>query len=120
MRKLRFDDENSLCCGGSLGNMKISYKQKHKIALDAAAALTKDNPDILATSCPLCKKTLAAATETKVADIAEIVAEAIVLPARVNNTPDPKANKRKRASKSPPPPDLSVMVLPASAGQALL
>ncbi len=97
--KTEVDDQNSLCCGGSLGNMKISYRQKHKIALDAAAALTKDNPDILATSCPLCKKTLAAATETKVADIAEIVAEAIVLTARVNNTPNSKANKRERASK---------------------
>lgn len=99
LMKTEVDDQNSLCCGGSLGNMKISYKQKHKIALDAAAALTKDNPDILATSCPLCKKTLAAATDTKVADIAEIVAEAIALPARVNNTADPKTNKRKRATK---------------------
>ncbi|MCX6333497.1 MAG: (Fe-S)-binding protein [Bacteroidia bacterium] len=80
LQKTDFDNENSLCCGGSLGNMKISYKQKQIIAADAAARLTKDNPEILATSCPLCKKTLAAATETKVADIAEIVAEAIMLP----------------------------------------
>jgi Fe-S oxidoreductase len=78
--KTEFEDENSLCCGGSLGNMKISQRQKQSIASDAAAALTKDDPDILATSCPLCKKTLAAATTTKVSDIAELVAEAIVLP----------------------------------------
>ena len=83
-----FDDENSLCCGGSLGNMKISYHQKHKIATDAAEMLTKGNPDILATSCPLCKKTLAAATKTKVEDIAEIVAEALVLPNTVKNIND--------------------------------
>jgi Fe-S oxidoreductase len=93
------DDENSLCCGGSLGNMKISYKQKHRIALDAATALTKDNPDILATSCPLCKKTLAAATKTKVEDIAEIVAEAILKPTRLNNFTDPGVKKRERVSK---------------------
>jgi Fe-S oxidoreductase len=74
-----FDDDDSLCCGGSLGNTKISYRQKSKIASDAVLALTKGNPDILATACPLCKKTFAAVTETKVADIAEIVAEAIVL-----------------------------------------
>ncbi|NMB51828.1 MAG: hypothetical protein GX999_05845, partial [Bacteroidales bacterium] len=60
-------------------NTKISYRQKSKIASDAVLALTKGNPDILATACPLCKKTFAAVTETKVADIAEIVAEAIVL-----------------------------------------
>jgi Fe-S oxidoreductase len=99
LQKTGVDDENSLCCGGSLGNMKISYKQKHKIAVDVAAALTVGDPDILATSCPLCKKTLAAATETKVADIAEIVAEAIVLPVRVNTTIDSKANKRDMVSK---------------------
>ena len=72
-----FDDDDSLCCGGSLGNTKISYKQKNKIASDAAMALTKGKPDILATACPLCKKTFAPVTGTRVADIAEIVAEAI-------------------------------------------
>jgi len=60
--------------------MKISHRQKHAIASYAAAALTKDDPDILATSCPLCKKTLGAATTTRVSDIAELVAEAIVQP----------------------------------------
>ena len=40
--------------------------------------LTSTNPDILATACPLCKKTFAAVTKTKVADIAEIVADALV------------------------------------------
>jgi Fe-S oxidoreductase len=78
LQNTEFDDENSLCCGGSLGNMKISCRKKNSIAMDAAAEITRGNPDILVTSCPLCKKTLAAATDIKVADIAEIVAEAIV------------------------------------------
>jgi Fe-S oxidoreductase len=78
LQNTEFDDENSLCCGGSLGNMKISCRKKNMIAMDAAAEITRGNPDILVTSCPLCKKTLAAATDIKVADIAEIVAEAIV------------------------------------------
>ncbi len=72
-----FDDDDSLCCGGSLGNTRISYRQKNKIAADAASALTKGNPEILATACPLCKKTFTTVTDTRVADIAEIVAEAI-------------------------------------------
>ncbi len=74
----KFEDENSLCCGGSLANMKISSQLRNKIARDAATELTINNPDILATSCPLCKKTFTGATKTRVADISEIVAEAIV------------------------------------------
>jgi Fe-S oxidoreductase len=80
LQETGYEDKNSLCCGGSLGNMKISNGQKSMIARDVAAELTRSNPDILATSCPLCKKTLSAATTTKVADLAEIVAEAIVTP----------------------------------------
>ncbi len=75
-----YEDENSLCCGGSLANMKINNPSRRNIAQDAAEELTKDNPDILATSCPLCKKTFASVIETRVADIAEIVAEAIFVP----------------------------------------
>jgi Fe-S oxidoreductase len=81
LEKSRFEDQNSLCCGGSLANLKISARNKNQIARDAAKQLTTSHPDILATSCPLCKKTFAAVTETRVADIAEIVAEALVVPA---------------------------------------
>lgn len=79
LEKSNFEDENSLCCGGSLANMKISSGNRRKIALNACGELTKNNPDILATACPLCKKTFAAVTETRVADIAEIVSETLVL-----------------------------------------
>ena len=89
-----FDDENSLCCGGSLGNMKISFQKKNKIARDAAAELTKGNPDMVATACPLCKKTFAAATAKRVADIAEIVAEAIAIPQKVKNQPETVSVKK--------------------------
>ena len=86
LQQNHFEDENGLCCGGSLGNMKISQRDRQKIAADAAAHLTKGNPDILATACPLCKKTFASATATQVSDIAEIVAEAIAVApaARIN------------------------------------
>jgi len=33
----------------------------------------------LQTACPLCKKTFSAVTETRVADISEIVAEALIM-----------------------------------------
>lgn len=77
LEKTKYEDGNSLCCGGSLANMKLSSQLRHKIACDAAGELTKDNPDILATACPLCKKTFSSATATRVADISEIVAEAL-------------------------------------------
>jgi Fe-S oxidoreductase len=47
------------------------------IAADAARSLTASSPDELITACPLCKKTLGQATETKVTDIAELVAAAL-------------------------------------------
>jgi Fe-S oxidoreductase len=79
LEKSKFEDENSLCCGGSLANMKISSADKKKIALDTTIELTRNNPDILATACPLCKKTFSGVTETRVADISEIVAEALIM-----------------------------------------
>jgi len=81
-----YDDEKSLCCGGSLGNIMLSQTNRRKIASDVTRALTKNNPDYLATACPLCKKTLAPVTDTRVADIAEIVAAAIVRPQVKKNT----------------------------------
>ena len=79
LEESNFENENSLCCGGSLANTKISTKNRKMISLDAANELTMTNPDILATACPLCKKTFAAVTKTRVADIAEIVADALIV-----------------------------------------
>jgi Fe-S oxidoreductase len=77
LEKSNFENAESLCCGGSLANLKICSHDRFKISSDAVKELTKGNPDILATACPLCKKTFAAATQTRVADISEIVAEAL-------------------------------------------
>jgi Fe-S oxidoreductase len=74
LQRTGYDGAKSLCCGGSLGNLKLDARKKALIASDTASELTRCKPDILATACPLCKKTFANVTETKVADIAEIVA----------------------------------------------
>lgn len=76
----RYEDANSLCCGGSLGNLRLSSNDRRKIARDTAIEMTGSNPDILATACPLCKKTISSATDTRVADISEIVAEVLTRP----------------------------------------
>lgn len=81
-----YDDEKSLCCGGSLGNIMLNQTDRRKIASDVTKVLTKSHPDYLATACPLCKKTLAPVTDTRVADIAEIVAGAIVRPQLKKNS----------------------------------
>lgn len=77
LQKTGYKREDSLCCGGSLGSLKIVQSVRKSIASDVASKLTRGNPDILATACPLCKKTLSAVTGIRVADIAEIVAEEI-------------------------------------------
>jgi Fe-S oxidoreductase len=78
LEKTNFEDKNSLCCGGSLANMKLSSATRKKIAIDTVNELVSKSPDILATACPLCKKTFSAVTDTRVADICEIVAEALI------------------------------------------
>lgn len=71
------DGINSLCCGGSIGNIKLSHDDRNKITKDAVSRLSAGNPDIIATSCPLCKKTFSKVSEIKVSDISEIVASEI-------------------------------------------
>ncbi|MDL2262487.1 (Fe-S)-binding protein [Bacteroidales bacterium OttesenSCG-928-I21] len=70
-----FEKEDALCCGGSLSNTVIELDTQIKIRDHALEVLTKSNPDILATACPLCKKSFVHGNKTKVMDIAEIVVE---------------------------------------------
>ncbi len=80
----------SLCCGGSLGNLTLSSGKRALIAAEAARSLTQSSPDELITACPLCKKTFSQATETRVSDIAELVAAAL---------PKPVKNSRSRTAR---------------------
>ncbi|MDD4848245.1 MAG: (Fe-S)-binding protein [Bacteroidales bacterium] len=69
------DRDHALCCGGSLADTEINYKDRGNIARNALEILCKDNPDYLATACPLCKKTFHKERKVVVKDIAEIVAD---------------------------------------------
>jgi len=96
-----YDDVNSLCCGGSLGNIMLSRENRQKIAEDVTSKLTACSPDSLITSCPLCKKTLAQATGTKVMDIAELAVEALAGAAELKKArrrSEKKAFKKSAAS----------------------
>jgi Fe-S oxidoreductase len=69
------------CCGGSLGNLKISQQERAILRDQAVNDFLQYQPDVLATACPMCKKTFARDRRIKVMDIAEIV---------VNSIPKPK------------------------------
>jgi Fe-S oxidoreductase len=71
--------QNSLCCGGSLANQSLSENNKQNIARSTVHKLTENNPELIATACPMCKKTLGAVSSIKVADIAELVVKQMIV-----------------------------------------
>ena len=74
---IREERENSLCCGGSLANIKITMDERDNIRDNTLAEYFKYKPDYLVTSCPLCKKTFSKGRDIRVFDIAEIVARSL-------------------------------------------
>ena len=78
------ESNNALCCGGSLGLFTITGEQRDAITREALDCLLESKPDVLATACPLCKKTFAKQSEVPVMDIAELIRQSI--PGTVNST----------------------------------
>ena len=76
VKKMR---NNSICCGYNLGNTVLTLEQQMKLRDAARRNLTKNNPDMIATACPLCKKAFQYSSSDKVVDIAELVAENIIV-----------------------------------------
>lgn len=70
--------KHSLCCGGSLANITLQSADKQQIAEKTMQTLTANSPDVVATACPLCKKTLDRTHIAPVADVAELVADAMI------------------------------------------
>jgi Fe-S oxidoreductase len=67
--------ENSVCCGGSLGDLAMNGSERTIIRDEALKLLLEPKPDVLVTACPLCKKTFDNGSDVVVMDLAEIVAE---------------------------------------------
>ncbi|MCF0166928.1 MAG: (Fe-S)-binding protein [Bacteroidales bacterium] len=66
----------SICCGGSLGSLTLSYQERSRIAVGSLKNLTANGPDLVVTACPLCLKTLADASDsTPVKDFAQVLCE---------------------------------------------
>ena len=72
--------KDSICCGYNLGNTVLTLEQQMKVRDSARNNLMKNNPDVIATACPLCKKAFQHSSSDKVKDIAEIVSESLVKP----------------------------------------
>lgn len=75
LNKAEQERENSLCCGGSVGDLSMNHSERTVIRDEALKVLLASQPDILVTACPLCKKTFDNGTEAVVMDIAEVVSE---------------------------------------------
>jgi Fe-S oxidoreductase len=67
------EDHESWCCGGSLGLIPMPVVQREQITKDNLKNLLKDQPEVLVTACPLCKKTFAKHSPVEVRDIAEMI-----------------------------------------------
>lgn len=68
---------DSFCCGGSLANTVLSPEQMIGIRNEAFDSLCVNDPEILVTSCPLCKKSFQRGDTSgvEIKDIAEITTE---------------------------------------------
>ncbi|MDR0437989.1 MAG: (Fe-S)-binding protein [Bacteroidales bacterium] len=78
LQSTAYDGEESLCCGHSLAAEALPYRKRRVMSEDAVEKLTTNNPDILATACPACKKAFSETNKVEVKDLAEIVAENLV------------------------------------------
>lgn len=65
--------KESICCGGSLGSLSLSFRQREKITQAALENLYTSKADAIATACPLCQATLSRYSDRPVRDIAEII-----------------------------------------------
>lgn len=63
----------ALCCGNSLADLVTPEKDRQAMRDHALEVLLSDNPDILVTACPQCKKSFNHGTRTPVMDLAEVV-----------------------------------------------
>ncbi len=71
LQRHEYEKEKSLCCGGSLGNVRISLREKKIVANTAIQDININDIDFLITSCPLCKKSFDSLSSVPVLDIAE-------------------------------------------------
>ena len=65
--------KESICCGGSLGSLTLSFDKRKAMTENALANLTADSPDEIVTACPLCMTTFSRYADRPVTDIAQVL-----------------------------------------------
>lgn len=65
--------KESICCGGSLGSLTLSFEKRKALTENALKNLTIASPDEVITACPLCRSTFNRYSHTPVRDIAELI-----------------------------------------------
>jgi Fe-S oxidoreductase len=75
--EVRQEKNDSLCCGGSLGVLNLDAGQRDRITKQTLENLLENDPALLVTSCPLCKRTFSKHSPVGVKDLAELVYEAL-------------------------------------------
>jgi len=68
--------EESICCGGSLGSLTLSFDKRKDMTLNALNNMKAGNPDEIVTACPLCQNTFGRYADIPVRDIAQILDDA--------------------------------------------
>lgn len=68
--------KESICCGGSLGSLTLSFEKRKGLTENALNNLRIASPDTIVTACPLCRSTFNRYSDIPVKDIAEILDEA--------------------------------------------
>ncbi len=77
---MKNEKEGAHCCGGSLGNLKITQENRNILRDRALSDYAGYNPDLLITACPKCKKTFSSGKLLPVLDIAEVVKRSLASP----------------------------------------
>ena len=67
------EKEKSICCGYNLGNTTLELDRQMKIRDAALENMIVENPDVIVTACPLCKRAFSHGTRQDVEDISELV-----------------------------------------------
>ena len=65
--------KESICCGGSLGSLTLSFDKRKAMTENALNNLVSDSPDKIVTACPLCMSTFARYADRPVEDIAMVL-----------------------------------------------
>ena len=71
----RQNHAESICCGGSLGSITLSYEKREGITRNSVANLMAGSPDAIVTACPLCLSTFNKYADVPVKDLATVLDE---------------------------------------------